>query len=205
MLAYAPRLKTLEVRRRLQERGCAGGNSAVYSLVQRLRPRQTRSLCRFEGLARGFSQHDFSEMPVGFADGHRGQIQTFASRLKYSRFACITLVRYQKTATLVRAAARHFARFGGVPSLAVFDFVPGHHIVQGYELTVELVPGIRSRMTGKQLQDRGNLVGHVSKRKRGADPWLETEWRNLDRRNSGVGLEGGRGLGQELSSGGPAC
>ena len=89
--------------------------------MQRLRPHETRPLDRFEGLAGEFSQHDFGEMRVEFADGRRERVQLFASRLKYSRFACVTPVPNQKTETLVRAAAQHFARFGGVPLLAVFD------------------------------------------------------------------------------------
>ena len=66
LLAPEPCLKTLEV---LRERGYAGGKRAVYALVQRLRPRETRPLRRFEGLAGEFSQHDFGEMRVEFADG----------------------------------------------------------------------------------------------------------------------------------------
>ena len=121
MLAKQPRLKTLEELLRLRERGCTGGKSAVYALVQGLRPHETRPLYRFEGLAGEFSQHDFGEMRVEFADGRRERVQFFASRLKYSPFACVTPVPNQKTETLVRAAAQHFARFGGVPLLAVFD------------------------------------------------------------------------------------
>ena len=38
MLADTPNLKSLEVLRRLRERGYAGGKSAVYALVRQLRP-----------------------------------------------------------------------------------------------------------------------------------------------------------------------
>ena len=119
--APEPCLKTLEV---LRERGYAGGKRAVYALVQRLRPRETRPLRRFEGLAGEFSQHDFGEMRVEFADGRREQVRFFASRLNHPPFASVTPMPDRKTETLVRVAAQHFARFGGVPLLAVFDFVP---------------------------------------------------------------------------------
>ena len=62
MLAAEPRLKSLEVLRRLRERGYAEGKSAVYALARQLRPRAVRPICRFEGVAGGFSQHDFGEV-----------------------------------------------------------------------------------------------------------------------------------------------
>ena len=45
----------------------------------------------------------------------------FASRLKYSRWAEVTLVPDQQVESLVRALVDHIAAFGGIPLVAVFD------------------------------------------------------------------------------------
>ena len=121
LLAGEPGLKSLEVLRRLRERGYGGGKTAVYELVRQQRPRAVRPLCRFEGLAGEFSQHDFGEVWVEYTGGGRERVQFFASRLKHSRYALVTLVPNQRVETLVRALAEHLAGFGGLPLLAVFD------------------------------------------------------------------------------------
>lgn len=56
-----------------------------------------------------------------FLDGTRTRIHFFASRLKYSRWAEVSIVPDQRAETLVRALVDHFAALGGVPLLAVFD------------------------------------------------------------------------------------
>ena len=84
MLAEAPKLKSLEVLRRLREQGYGGGKSAVYELVKQLRQQAVRAICRFEGVAGEFSQHDFGQVRIDFTCGGRSQVQFFASRLKYS-------------------------------------------------------------------------------------------------------------------------
>ncbi|MCB9676024.1 MAG: hypothetical protein H6737_12955 [Alphaproteobacteria bacterium] len=45
----------------------------------------------------------------------------FASRLKWSRFACVTLVEDETAETLVRTLLDHFVQLGGSLTLAVFD------------------------------------------------------------------------------------
>lgn len=45
----------------------------------------------------------------------------FASRLKYSRFAQVTLVENERVETVLRCLARDFVAFGGLPLMAVFD------------------------------------------------------------------------------------
>ena len=121
LLAEEPGLKSLEVLRRLRERGYDGGKTAVYELVRQLRPRAVRPMCRFEGLAGEFSQHDFGEVRVEYTGGGRERVQFFASRLKYSRYALVTPVPNQRVETLVRTLAEHLAGFEGLPLLAVFD------------------------------------------------------------------------------------
>ena len=115
LLVAEPALKSLEVLRRLRERGYGGGKTAVYELVRQLRPRAVRPQCRFEGLAGELSQHDFGEVWVEYAGGGRERVQFFASRLKHSRYAQVTAVPDQRVETLVRTLAEHLAGFGGCP------------------------------------------------------------------------------------------
>jgi hypothetical protein len=68
-----------------------------------------------------FSQHDFGHVEVTFVDGHKKRVHFFASRLKFSRFARVTLVEDERVETIVRCLARDFVAFGGLPLMAVFD------------------------------------------------------------------------------------
>lgn len=120
-LAEEPDLPTQELLRRAKERGYDGGKSAFYAMVSSARPRRSTPVVCFEGLPGEFSQHDFGQVDVRFVDGQKQRIHFFASRLKYSRFAAVTIVPNEKVETLVRTLVRHFTSFGGVPLLAVFD------------------------------------------------------------------------------------
>jgi transposase len=120
-LEKEPRLKTVELLHRARQAGYGGGKSAVYELVARIRPRYVAFEMRFEGLPGEFTQHDFGEVDVSFTDGSIQRIHFFASRLKFSRWAEVSLVPDQKAETLVRAVVDHFAAMGGIPLLAVFD------------------------------------------------------------------------------------
>ena len=110
MLANRPKLKSLEVLRRLRERGYAGGKSAVYELVRHLRPQAVRPICRFEGVAGESSQHDFGEVLVEWTGGGRTRVHFFASSLKHSRYTLVTRVLDQRVETLVRTLAADFDR-----------------------------------------------------------------------------------------------
>lgn len=121
LLAAEPELLSLEILRRARLDGYNGGKSALYSLVAALRPRPVRLVVRFEGLPGEFSQHDFGHVDVRFIDGSRKRIHFFASRLKYSRWVGVTVVPDERVETLLRALADHFASFGGIPLMAVFD------------------------------------------------------------------------------------
>lgn len=120
-LEEEPALPTQELLRRAIERGYDGGKSAFYSLAAAARPPRGAPVVRFEGLPGEFSQHDFGHVDVRFVDGRKKRVHFFASRLKYSRFAAVTLVPNERVETLVRRLVRHFVEFGGVPLLAVFD------------------------------------------------------------------------------------
>src|SRR5467141_3444310 len=121
ILQQTPDLASLEILRRVREAGYEGGKTALYALVASLRPRSIKPLVRFEGLPGEFSQHDFGQVEVEFIDGSSQRIHFFASRLKYSRFMCVSLVQDEAVESLVRTLAEHLASWGGVPLQCVFD------------------------------------------------------------------------------------
>jgi len=116
-----PTLRSVELLHRARLAGYAGGKSAIYALAQTLRTREVRPLVRFEGLPGEFSQHDFGEVIVRYQDGTEEKVHFFASRLKYSRWVEVTIVRDQRVESLVRTLVDHLAAFGGIPLVAVFD------------------------------------------------------------------------------------
>lgn len=120
-LAEDPALRSVELLHRARLAGYDGGKSAIYALAQTLRTREVRPLVRFEGLAGEFSQHDFGEVVVQYQDGVEEKVHFFASRLKYSRWVEVTVVRDQRVESLVRTLVDHLAAFGGIPLVAVFD------------------------------------------------------------------------------------
>src|SRR6201984_1416714 len=121
ILQQQPDLASLEILRRVRERGYPGGKTALYALVASLRHKSAKPLVRFEGLPGEFSQHDFGEVEVEFRNGARQRIHFFASRLKYSRFVRVSLVKDETAESLVRTLAEHLASWGGRPLLCVFD------------------------------------------------------------------------------------
>lgn len=120
-LAEDRNLPTQELLRRAMEAGYTGHKTAFYALVAAVRPPRATPVVRFDGLPGEFSQHDFGHVDVRFVDGRTRRVHFFASRLKYSRFAAVTLVENERTETIVRCLARDFVAFGGLPLLAVFD------------------------------------------------------------------------------------
>jgi transposase len=121
LLEEDPGLQSLEILRRLKEDGYAGGKSALFDAVAKMRPKSARPIARFEGLPGEFSQHDFGEVDVSFLDGRTERIHFFASRLKWSRWVQVAVVPDQTAESLVRALVAHFEAMGGVPLVAVFD------------------------------------------------------------------------------------
>lgn len=112
---------TQHLLRRAKERGYVGAKSAFYAMVAARRPKHAPPVVTFDGLPGEFSQHDFGEVDVAFADGSKKRIEFFASRLKFSRYARVSIVDDQRAETLIRCLCRDFQTFGGVPLLAVFD------------------------------------------------------------------------------------
>jgi transposase len=109
------------VHRLHQGHGYRGGKSAVYELIRRLRPVPVAPLVRFEGVAGEFSQHDFGVVSVRFTTGAVERVRFFASRLKWSRFAHVTIVPDEREEALVRGLLQAFEAFGGVPLVTVWD------------------------------------------------------------------------------------
>jgi transposase len=120
-LSKEPDLMSLELLRRARGQGYQGGKSALYDLLKELRPHKPRPMVRFEGLPGEFSQHDFGQVDVRFLDGTERRVHFLASRLKYSRWVQVSLVRDERVESLVRTLVDHFAAWGGLPLLAVFD------------------------------------------------------------------------------------
>jgi transposase len=115
-------MKGTEVIARLRSQGYKGGKSAVYEMVRRLRPSEVPvPIVRFEGLPGEFSQHDFGQRRVTYADGSQAVVRFFVSRLKYSRFVDVQVVENEQQETVVRSLLQAFAHFGGVPLMSVFD------------------------------------------------------------------------------------
>jgi transposase len=121
-LAKQPEVRGVELLRRARASGYAGGKTALYELIAAIRPREsTQPLVRFEGLPGEFSQHDFGEVDIELGNGTARRVHFFASRLKYSRWAQVSLVDDERVEALVRSLVDHFAAMGGIPLLAVFD------------------------------------------------------------------------------------
>jgi transposase len=121
ILKEEPGLLSLEIVRRLRAHGYDGRKSALYALIASIRPAPVRPMVRFEGVAGEFSQHDFGHVDVRFRNDTVRRVHFFASRLKYSRDARVTLVENEQVESLVRAMMGHFEAWGGVPLLSVFD------------------------------------------------------------------------------------
>jgi transposase len=100
ILEEKPDLPSLEILRRVREAGYPGGKTALYALVASLRPKGVRPLVRFEGLPGEFSQHDFGQVDVEFLDGVVRRVHFFASRLKYSRYMRVGLVKDETVESL---------------------------------------------------------------------------------------------------------
>jgi len=121
LLVAEPRLPTVEALHRMRQQGYGGSTSAFYALAAALRPHPVTPLVRFEGLPGEFSQHDFGQVEVTYADDTSERLHFFASRLKYSRWVDVRLVPNEGVEALVRSLLRAFAAFGGVPLAGVFD------------------------------------------------------------------------------------
>jgi|HubBroStandDraft_6_1064221.scaffolds.fasta_scaffold86621_2 transposase len=120
-LAEDPDLPTVEILRRAREKNYRGAKTALYALVASVRVKTAKPIVRFEGVAGEFSQHDFGEVKVRYVSGKTEKLTFFASKMKFSRFAHVVLVKDQRVESLVRALILGYQAFGGVPLVSVFD------------------------------------------------------------------------------------
>lgn len=163
------------VRRLREEHGYRGGKSAVYELARRLRPVPVAPLVRFEGVAGEFSQHDFGVVTVRYTTGAVERVHFFASRLKGSRFAHVTLAPDEREEAVVRGLLHAFEAFGGVPLVTVWDNPKTVVLTRKGELIVwnpvfgqvaldyRFAPELCWPRSGQQKGAVENLVGWVKK------------------------------------------
>lgn len=116
-----PALATTELYRRAKRDGYKGQKSAFFAMVAGLRPSDSAAIVRFDAVAGEFCQHDFGQVDVTFTSGERRRVRFFASRLKYSRYSAVSIVPDERVESLVRGVVDHYAYFGGVPMIGVFD------------------------------------------------------------------------------------
>lgn len=114
-------LPTRELLRRAKEAGYEGHWTAFCAPVAGARPLRATPVVRFDGLPGEVSQHDSGLVEVTFVEGRKKRVLFFASRLRFSRFAKVTLVEDERVETIVRCLARDFVTFGGLPLMAIFD------------------------------------------------------------------------------------
>jgi hypothetical protein len=177
VLAERPSLPTSEILRQARSWGYAGGDSAFFALVKRLRPSAVplEPLVRFDGLPGEFAQFDFGEVEVTYVDGTREKITFFAGCLKFSRFKHVEVTPHQQSESLVRATVACLRAFGGAPKQWVYDNPktvwvdkPGggsvlhrdlRHLVAEFNVLVEPCTPRRANQKGAVE----NLVGFVKK------------------------------------------
>lgn len=111
-----------EVLRRARDWGFTGSRSTMAALVKELRPTlRKEAIVRFEGLPGEYTQFDFGEANVTYADGRKDKLVFWAARMKYSRMMHVVLVPDQRAETLARCLLASLAFFGGSTKEWVFD------------------------------------------------------------------------------------
>lgn len=111
-----------EVLRRARGWGFTGSRSTMAALVKELRPTPRKeAIVRFEGLPGEYTQFDFGEANVKYADGRKDKLVFWAARMKYSRMMHVIVVPDQRAETLARCLLASLAFFGGSTKEWVFD------------------------------------------------------------------------------------
>lgn len=123
-----PVSRMLELARADETHPYAGGETAFYDYVRKLRRARQQSphhlALRFEGIPGEFLQIDWGEvrqMPFT-KEGMSGQTRYFfAARLKYSRYMYVSFHTDMREETLLRCLIACFSEIGGVPWAVVTD------------------------------------------------------------------------------------
>ena len=83
LLAQESALLSVDIVRRAKLAGYRGGKSALYDLIQAIRPKTPRPLVRFEGLPGEFSQHDFGQVDVRIAHRQQTRLDRLVRRARF--------------------------------------------------------------------------------------------------------------------------
>ena len=121
LLLGSPHMKSLEIVKRARQSGYDGGKSALYAVIASVRPRRSRPLGQQDRVPGEIIRHGFGQADVVFGNGETRQMGFLISRLEYSRWITVSLLRDQGLESLVRSLVRHYRTVGGVPMLAAFD------------------------------------------------------------------------------------
>lgn len=124
--AGLPVQRMLELSRTHAEHTYAGGKSAFYDRVRKIRAdwqkQQEDVPIRFEGLPGEYLQVDWGEVrSLPFDNQPPATRYFYAARLKYSRFMHVLWQEDMNQETLLRCLCATFALLGGVPWVCVFD------------------------------------------------------------------------------------
>lgn len=118
-LTQDPGRASREIVRQAQARGYAGGKTAMYDLIARVRSEKTGPLLERRELPGAISQHELGHVRIRFDSGGSAWVFFLASRLYYSRWLDVSILAGGAVEPVVRALVTHFARMGGVPLTAV--------------------------------------------------------------------------------------
>jgi hypothetical protein len=116
-LAEEPSIPTRDLLERAIAEGYDGQKSAFYALVASARD-PAHGAQRQPPLPGERSRHDVIDLTLRRA---RKRVTLFVSRLEYSRFIAVSVLRERGIEPIARAMCADFATFGGVPLLASFD------------------------------------------------------------------------------------
>jgi hypothetical protein len=120
MLTQEPDLPSSELLRRAKLAGYAGGKSALYDLVARVRAGLAGPSSRRVIAPGARTQHAFGVVQVGVGTARR-RVHFLASRLPYSGKVEASITEDEDVETLLRTLVAHFQSLGGVPLLASFE------------------------------------------------------------------------------------
>lgn len=208
-LIQDPSQASLEIVRQAQARGYAGGKTAMYDLIARVRSEAMGALPERRELLGAISQHELGHVRIGFDSGGSARVSFLASRLYYSRWLDVSILADWAVEPLVRALVTHFARMGGVPLTAVLR-VPRRMPLRtrtsaGYEwhpafaqAALDLGLGVAVRYPGEKGGGGEALASSVKKRffdgRRFRDalaiqPHLSAWLKDMNRRLPGERLE----------------
>ena len=119
--AEEPTLRTVELLHRARQGGTPAEERGLCPGADHAHARRWRRSSDSKGCRANSRSTISATCACAIRTGPREVVRFFASRLKYSRWAEVTVVADQQVEALVRALVDHVAAFGGIPLVAVFD------------------------------------------------------------------------------------